>query len=50
MTDTPETAEEEAVRSLMQLGKPLLDTFLIQTQQVAAKLNASDQSNTLLIV
>jgi cyclohexyl-isocyanide hydratase len=37
---TPETAGEETVRSLMQLGKPLLETFLVQTQKVAAQLNA----------
>lgn len=37
---TPETAGEEVVRSLIQLGKPLLDAFQTQTQKVAAGLNA----------
>ena len=37
---TPETAGEEVVRSLMQLGKPLLDAFQTQTQKIAAGLNA----------
>jgi cyclohexyl-isocyanide hydratase len=40
---TPETADEEVVRSLIQLGKPLLDTFLVQTQKVAAGLNAESK-------
>ncbi|MGG6239466.1 DJ-1/PfpI family protein [Nodosilinea sp. AN01ver1] len=35
---TPETAAPEIVRSLTQLGKPLLDTFLIQTKETAAQL------------
>ncbi|GAB4367594.1 MAG: DJ-1/PfpI family protein [Elainellaceae cyanobacterium] len=40
---TPETAGEEVVRSLMQLGKPLLDAFLVQTRKVAAGLNAENK-------
>jgi cyclohexyl-isocyanide hydratase len=40
---TPETAGEEVVRSLMQLGKPLLDTFQTQTQKVAAGLNTENK-------
>lgn len=39
---TPETAGEAVVRSLMQLGKPLLDAFQTQTQRVAAQLNAEN--------
>ncbi len=35
---TPETAGKEAVQSLLQLGKPLLDAFLAQTQETAAQL------------
>lgn len=42
-TGTPETAGEEVMRSLMQLGKPLLDTFLVQTQKVAAQLNTENK-------
>lgn len=37
---TPETAGEAVVQSLMQFGKPLLDTFLVQTKKVAAGLDA----------
>jgi cyclohexyl-isocyanide hydratase len=40
---TPETADEDVVRSLMQLGKPLLDAFQTQTQKVAARLNAENK-------
>jgi cyclohexyl-isocyanide hydratase len=40
---TPETAGEEVVRSLMQLGKPLLDAFQAQTQKVSAGLNTENK-------
>lgn len=40
---TPETAGEDVVRSLMQVGKPLLDAFQAQTQKVAAGLNAANK-------
>lgn len=36
---TPETAGEEVTQSLMQFGKPLLDAFLTQTRDTAARLN-----------
>ncbi|NJO43388.1 MAG: DJ-1/PfpI family protein [Cyanobacteria bacterium RU_5_0] len=35
---TPETAGEDIVQPLMQLGKPLLDAFLRQTRETAAQL------------
>lgn len=35
---TPETAGEEVVRPLLQLGKPLLDAFLAQTKDIATQL------------
>lgn len=38
---TPETAGEEVVQPLMQFGKPLLDTFLTQTKEIAARLNVN---------
>lgn len=34
----PETAGKDVVQSLLQLGKPLLDAFLAQTQETAAQL------------
>lgn len=40
---TPETAGEDVVRSLMEVGKPLLDMFLVQTQKVAAQLNTENK-------
>jgi len=36
---TPETAGKEVTRRLMQFGKPLLDAFLTQTRDTAARLN-----------
>jgi cyclohexyl-isocyanide hydratase len=33
---TPETAGKEAVETLMQLGKPMIDAFLLQTKETAA--------------
>jgi len=44
---TPETAGEEVVRSLIQFGKPLLDSFLVQTQKLAARPN--DQSGSFVV-
>jgi cyclohexyl-isocyanide hydratase len=35
---TPETAGEDIVQPLMQLGKPLLDAFLRQTRETVAQL------------
>jgi len=35
---TPATAGKEIVRPLLQFGKPLLDAFLAQTQEIAAQL------------
>ncbi|MBF2029575.1 MAG: DJ-1/PfpI family protein [Oscillatoriales cyanobacterium C42_A2020_001] len=40
---SPKTAGREVVHSLMQFGKPLLDTFLVQTQKVAAGLNVENK-------
>lgn len=36
---TPEKAEKEVVESLIQVGKPLIDAFLIQTKETAKSLN-----------
>lgn len=35
---SPETAGDEIVQSLMELGKPLLDAFLAQTRETATLL------------
>jgi cyclohexyl-isocyanide hydratase len=34
---TPKTAEQEIVNSLLQLGNPLIEAFLRQTQEIISK-------------